>query len=267
MSSRNFQILIGIVIIILGLVLYFFQLDIIYFRTVGELEWGTIFFLGFVIFGALYLKLGQKEFWPFLPAGACLGLSLLLLSLGFGARGEFASGTMFFIFGLSFMAIYLHQRFKEFWPIFPAAVFLGLSALLLSIAFSFNGEFATSMMFLFFALGFIAIYFHFDKNQFWPFIPAGIFLGLFVLMLLASLDFEGVALVGGLLLVIGLGFVSIYVFHRAHWWALIPGGIFGASGVIMLLTSGEDIGTYIGSGVLILIGIILILRALTSQEK
>ena len=267
MSSKKFQIFIGIAIILLGLLLYVFQLDIIYFRAWGELLWGTLFLLGFVIMMGLYLKLERKEFWPFLPAGGCLGLSALLLSLACGANGEFASGAMFFIFGLTFLVVYLHQRLKQFWPIFPASVLLGISVLLLSIAFGFRGEFATSMMFLLFALGFIALYFHFDRKQFWTFIPAGVFLGLSILLLLASMEYDGIALAGGFLLVIGLGFVSIYVFHRDHWWALIPGGIIGGVGVIMLLVSDEDIGVYIGSAVLIIIGIIMVFRSLTAQAK
>lgn len=267
MSSKSFQIMIGISIIIVGFVLYIFQLDFFYLRADGLFEWGTVLLLGFIIFSALYFKLARKEFWPFFPAGACLGVGSLLFILAFTDSGEFASGVMFFVFGLSFLAIYLHQRLKDFWPIIPAAVFWGLSALLLSEAFYFNDELAVAIMFLFFALGFIAVYFHLGKKQFWPFIPAGVFLGLFALLLLASMDYEGEILAGSLHLVMGLGFAAVYFFHREHWWALIPGGILAAIGIFLLLLSREDVGTYIGSGILIGTGVIIVLKSLGAGDK
>ncbi|MBN1348651.1 hypothetical protein JXJ21_04515 [candidate division KSB1 bacterium] len=267
MSTKNFQIIIGVLIILAGSALYIFQLDLFDFADLGLLTWGTLFILGAIIFLALYFKQGRREFWPFIPASAFLATGLLLFLLAFTNDGEFAAGGMFFTFGLGFLAVYLHQRLREFWPIIPASVLFGISALLLAKGFHFRGDFATSLMFLFFALGFIAVYFHLGRTQFWPFIPAGIFLGLFALLLMASMRYHGEVLAGSMHLVVGVAFAAIAFFHREHWWAFIPGGIFAAVGVFLLLLSDENIGTFIGSGILILSGVAIILRSLNSDKE
>ena len=47
---------------------------------------------------------------------------------------------------------------------------------------------------------------------------------------------------------LGLGFCAIWFLHRAHWWALIPGGILALAGLQDLAASGDSMmGTLLGS--------------------
>lgn len=84
-------------------------------------------------------------------------------------------------------------------------------------------------------LTFLAV-FVLDRASWWALIPGFTLLGLAALIALGSVLSEtmenlGVAIFLG---AIGLGFWVVYLFNRAQWWAIIPGGV--------LLTTAATVG-------------------------
>lgn len=73
---------------------------------------------------------------------------------------------------------------------------------------------------------------------------------------------------------LGLGFIGIWVFDQfftrtvpaqGRWWPLIPGGILLMVGLVNNLPNFEAYTPYLLAGVLIVVGGVLIVRALTSR--
>ena len=70
---------------------------------------------------------------------------------------------------------------------------------------------------------------------------------------------------------IGIGFIGVYLIHRsyagkAHWWPLIPGLLFIADGMSVILKELMDI---LGEGwplILVIIGIVIIFRGMKSSH-
>ena len=64
-----------------------------------------------------------------------------------------------------------------------------------------------------------------DREQWWALIPGCVLLGLGIIIFMSQAaiaeSYAGAVFLG----FIGLAFLLIYLFHRNHWWALIPGGV------------------------------------------
>jgi len=265
MSLRSFQIIVGVLIIAAGVLLYLLEIGQLQVWNDEIFIWATLFFVGSLILIARYFRSPKSTAWPLIGAGIGIGLSALLFIMAFTENGELASGSMFLIFGLGFLAVYLALKLRQIWPIIPGAIFLGLSALLFSLGFNFGGAFSPSIMFLIFTLGFLAMYFHLGGKQFWPFIPAGVFGGLSLLLLLAGFDCEGEVLAGSLFLMMGSGFAMIAIRHRRHTWALIPAGVLALLATFLFLLSEAATGAWLGGSILIISGIVISIRAVRAN--
>jgi len=81
-----------------------------------------------------------------------------------------------------------------------------------------------------------------DRKQWWAIIPAIALIALAALMLM-DIFFPGAAASWGgsfFLGVIGLSFLAVYITHREHWWALIPGGVMVTLAVVAGLGSNIE---------------------------
>ena len=104
-------------------------------------------------------------------------------------------------------------------------------------------------------------------------VPGGIMTGLGIGIVVSQTvtwttsEGEGGAVVLGL----GLGFISIAVIgnlvrlERSSWWALVPGGILATVGSALLVGNGAVQLLDWWGGALIVIGLIVVWRALTSR--
>lgn len=104
-------------------------------------------------------------------------------------------------------------------------------------------------------------------------VPGCILTGLGIGLFLESLVTKGtLTLQEPVPIGLGLGFVGIWFFDQffthavpaqGRWWPLIPGGILLAVGLANNLPNFENITPYVIAGALIIIGAVIIIRALT----
>jgi hypothetical protein len=105
-------------------------------------------------------------------------------------------------------------------------------------------------------------------------VPGGVMTGLGLgIVVSQSLTFAGGEGEGGaVVLGLGLGFVSIAVIgtlmklEQPTWWALIPGGILGTIGTLLLVGGGAVQLLDWWGVALILLGLVVVVRALTTRK-
>lgn len=109
-------------------------------------------------------------------------------------------------------------------------VLVVLGALLLFSPFNL-GELFGSAIVLLIGLGFL--YAYMQSRNFGFLVPGSILTGLGAGIVIESMSSTN----GWVPLGLGLGFCAIWFMHRAHWWALIPGGIIALAGLQDLASS------------------------------
>jgi hypothetical protein len=73
-----------------------------------------------------------------------------------------------------------------------------------------------------------------SRSQWWAIIPAGVLLGIGLLLAVESLWPSAGGRWGGSLFLAVLGgtFLLIYALHRENWWAIIPGGVILTTAIV-----------------------------------
>ena len=103
-----------------------------------------------------------------------------------------------------------------------------------------------------------------DRNQWWAIIPAIALIALASLMLM-DIFFPGAAASWGgsfFLGVIGFSFLAVYITHREHWWALIPGGVMTTLAVVAGLGSNVQDDAITGGVFFLGLGLTFLLVAI-----
>jgi len=93
-----------------------------------------------------------------------------------------------------------------------------------------------------------------DKQAWWALFPGFVLIGIGVIIFMAIYMDAGVMRWGGMVFLgmLSLAFLIIYVVHREHWWALIPGGVLLTLSVVTLFP-----GNVILSGGILFFGLAL----------
>jgi hypothetical protein len=132
-------------------------------------------------------------------------------------------------------------------------ILLGVFLLLITtdvIDISFNASWLFGFLFFLAFIFFMGIYFSMRREQFWPLIPGIIMLGLSLLILSEEISLRGPIGAGLFMLFIGLSFLTVYVFHSEHWWAVIPGGMVGSVSLVIFFGDLLGVGLmFLGMGV------------------
>jgi hypothetical protein len=113
--------------------------------------------------------------------------------------------------------------------ILPIALIV-LGALLLFSPFDLGDIFGSAIV-LIIGLGFL--YAYSQSHNFGFLVPGSILTGLGAGIVVETMSTTS----GWVPLGLGLGFCAIWFLHRAHWWALIPGGIIALAGLQDLVSS------------------------------
>ncbi len=109
-------------------------------------------------------------------------------------------------------------------------VLIVLGALLLFTPFNFGDFFGSAIVLV---IGLVFLYAYSQGRHFGFLVPGAIMTGLGLGIVTESMTGNS----GWVPLGLGLGFCAIWSMHRAHWWALIPGGIIALAGVQDLINS------------------------------
>ena len=114
------------------------------------------------------------------------------------------------------------------------------------------------------ALPFLGVYLR-NRAMWWALIPAYTMLAVVGVIALGEMADAGDNLITAyVMFAIALPFFFVFVRNRAHWWALIPGGIMAAIGVGFLLTEGA--AAIVGAVLVIAVGVWLLLRQFARKE-
>ncbi len=201
----------------------------------------------------------------YLGVGALLiVLGLLFLLQNFGVFGGLENVIWLVLFGaggLAFLWVFFSNQ-EHWWAIIPGFTLLGLALL---IGFGERlGAWGGALFLGAIGLSFWVIYL-LHREHWWAIIPGG---ALVTLALVAGLSDvmpdEGMAIGSILFLGFALTFLLVYLAPTPQGrmkWALIPAGILGVMGVLMMLSLGGLVN-YVVPLALILAGGLLVARVL-----
>ncbi|MFP3895339.1 MAG: hypothetical protein ACLFV5_00670 [Anaerolineales bacterium] len=142
------------------------------------------------------------------------------------------------------------------WPALIFGLLLVLLGALLLLQNLGILPFWTIIWIVLFAAGGVALLYIFfsDPEKWWALIPGFILLGISALILLGEFFPAAEDTIGGpfFLLAISASFWIIYLIHREHWWAIIPGGVLLSVAVVAAL---ENVALGFDPGGIVLLGI------------
>ncbi len=193
-----------------------------------------------------------------------LGLLFFLQTLGLvGSAWGIVWGLAFAAAGGIFTWRFWVDRTGTWWAVIPGFTLVGVGVLTLMAGFGMDAQNGPVMGALFLAAigaSFAVVYWA-RRDFWWAIIPGGAMLT-FALIALISTWYDGPAL--GALFFFGLGatFAALYfvpVPTGRPGWSLIPAGVLGVLGVLVLLTTSEVVN-YAWAVALILAGIYLLYR-------
>jgi hypothetical protein len=113
--------------------------------------------------------------------------------------------------------------------ILPIALIV-LGALFLFSPFALGDIFGSAIVLI---IGLAFLYVYSQTRNFGFLVPGAILTGLGTGIVVETMSSSS----GWVPLGLGLGFCAIWFLHRAHWWALIPGGIIALAGVQDIISS------------------------------
>ena len=197
-----------------------------------------------------------------------LGLLLLLENLGLLSGGaELAVSVAFALGGLAFLWGFLSQR-EWWWSALPGMALLGIGLLIgYSTLVDDEGALGASLFLGSLAVGFLLVYLR-TREQWWAIIPGGVLLTIATIVSAEALVGEE-ALGGVFFLGLALTFLIVYLVPTPEGqmrWALIPAGVLGAMGALILAGSAGMLG-YIWPLLLMAVGLLLLLRAVLGANR
>jgi hypothetical protein len=196
-----------------------------------------------------------------------IGLVILLINvdvIDVRISGTWITTLIFFAGFIVFMAIYFYQNRKEFWPLIPAFILLGLSILIISNEIGISSSVGAGVFILFIGLSFLIVYL-FHRENWWAIIPGGMIASVSLVIF-----FSDVVGVGLMFLGMGGTFFALYPILKKmetnSWWTFIPGSILALMGILFLLFESVYVGQYALPTLLIIGGIILIVKSIKKSK-
>jgi isoprenylcysteine carboxyl methyltransferase (ICMT) family protein YpbQ len=191
------------------------------------------------------------------------GAVFLLQNLGILKLGDLFWVVIFGLAGIFFLSLYIQNR-VNWWALIPGITLLSLGLLvLLNWVVPSLGEFwGGSIVLGGVGISFVLVYL-LERTNWWAVIPGGVLL---TLALVAAFDglSTGLGTAGIFFLGVGLTFAIVALLPNRQGemrWAWIPAAILLAAGLLFLVSSEEYLG-YLWPAALIVLGGILIVRAL-----
>lgn len=193
-------------------------------------------------------------------------IGLIFLAQNFGLLGGLENViwvVLFGVGGLAFLYVFAANR-EQWWAIIPGFTLLGLAGL---IGLGERlGALGGALFLGSIGLAFWVIYV-LRREFWWAVIPAGTLTTLAVVAATAE-RVDGIAVGGFFFLGLAATFALVYLLPNPEGrmtWALIPAGILGVMGVLMILSLGGIIN-YVVPLALILAGLVLVTRVLMKRS-
>jgi hypothetical protein len=158
----------ALMLIALGVVMLLMTLGVVH--TGADIVFGILFIAGGLVFLAVFASSRRLNWWAIIPGLVLAAIGILIL---FGdSLGEWGGALIVGAIALAFLIIYLNNR-AFWWAITPAGI-LASVALLTGV----QGDSFVGLMFLGFALTFLAVYFVPTPagRMRWAIWPAGVML-------------------------------------------------------------------------------------------
>jgi hypothetical protein len=194
-----------------------------------------------------------KSRWSIIWAAVLILAGAFLLAQNFGLMGELGApiwSVGLAALGLLFLLNFITDR-EQWWSLIPGCVLLGVSAVIyMSAVLDVPGEWAGSLMVFSIGLPFLLIYAaqasRGRKEYWWALIPGGILT--FTAIAIAATSRLPGEVIGTLIMWgVALPFLGIYLANRQkNRWALIPGGIMLAIGVMPALALASQSPNVLG---------------------
>jgi hypothetical protein len=128
-----------------------------------------------------------------------------------------------------------------------------------------QGEFTAAYILSVIAAPFIYGYFRSDRKNWGLLIPAYALLAVAIMLLLIGFNaLDGILVASFVNFAVAVPFFYIYFNNKQHWWALIPGGVTAVVAFSFMLASSVK---FVGPAALIIVGIMLIVRQLSSKDS
>jgi hypothetical protein len=193
------------------------------------------------------------------------GIVFLLGNFGvLGPLGALVWGVLFAAAGLVFLWVFASNP-ERWWAIIPGFTLLGLAA---QVAFSeVLGPLGGTLFLGAIGLSFWVIYL-FRRELWWAVIPGGVLITLAIVAGIGEVV-PGEATGGIFFLGMAATFLLVYLLpnpEKRMTWALIPAGVLGLMGVLLLAFT-QSMVRIIGPLALIVAGGVLVARALTARRK
>ncbi len=200
----------------------------------------------------------KRDYGRLIWGGFLVALGLLLLVDNLGFLGDLEG--LVWSLGLGFVSLvcvilYLRDR-QQWWVLIPG---LALAGIALGIFLDWadvttgdiNGALVTGGIGLAFLLVFVS-----DRRNLWALIPAMTMGGIGLAVFLEEIDLISDAAVAGIIVGgVAMGFISIFLYDRKHWWALFPGVPIGTVAFFLLVASAAEL---ICPTLLILLGLLML---------
>jgi hypothetical protein len=196
------------------------------------------------------------------------GLLFLLSNLGM-LPFEINNNQIFWlaafgIGGLAFLAAFVSDLQQNWWAAIPGLTLLGLAGLvgLPALTNVYGGAFFLGMI----GLSFWLIFF-IRREFWWAIIPGGVLFTLAGVTLLG--ESNGLASGGLFFLGLGLTFLIVYLLPSPSGrmrWAIWPAGVLGIMGAL-IMTGATGVAEFIWPALLIIIGGLLVFRAMRPRER
>lgn len=202
--------------------------------------------------------MGKRGYGSLIWGGLLIVLGLLLLVSNLDLLGDWDAPIWSLVlaaFGLVFLSIFVGDR-KQWWALIPGLVILGISVAVFMAEQDLVADYVVATIILAgVGIPFLLIFVS-DRQHWWALIPAMTMIGIALGVFLEGVDVITGPAVGGLVMGgISLGFLSIYLVNRDHWWALIPGGAMGIPAFFLLLAAATK---FVWPLLLILLGLLLL---------
>ena len=207
------------------------------------------------------MKVSRSTRHTMIWGGTLIVLGLLLLANWLGDTPAWIWVAALAPGAIAATALYVSDRSD--WPMLLTAYVLWVIAILIALVTADILGVGAVAFYVLLAIGlpFFGVYLR-DRSQWWPLIPGYVMVVIAVMIGLIGLGVLDDMLVPAyVMFAIALPFFVVYARDRSLWWALIPGGILAAIGLIFLIAEAAFVHS--GGLVLILVGAGLLVRGFT----